>query len=545
MARQVIGWGVLLLLVAFGLRIAGIDYGQPVAPERDGGAPFLNAQVPIHPDEYFYVSIPLQMHLQGRLNPQFYENPSLLIYANYLTYALGDNVSAIAQLDWQSRSLRELAPFPLYVIGRVYSVLGGLLAVAGTVAAARLLAGRWAALTAGLVAAFSLPLIQHAHYTTTTSLATGFGAVSLWAALAALRTEGRHRWLYVLAAIMGGLAAGSRYNAAAYALPVFVAGLLLLWRQVPGARLSVGLGWAALPLTFLLTTPGILFDFSEFWRQFTFIYSRYSFGEAVGFFEALYYEYRYIILFGLGIPGALAAVIGLGALASDRRRWADSALLLAFIVPYSIVVLDTPVPEISDQLTVVALPPWIVLAGAGLVALTGRLRWRYARGILLVGTLVMPVMLGLTAVTLFTTMDTRYEAQRWISDHVPGGTRIFLLGPYNVPLNLETYSVEQRFVDFPSPEDLRAEGFEIVVVSDALAFFRARLGHLPQAEREALAQLWSDYTALPQLYVVPRPRWWGDTIMPNNLSYWHHPAIHIYCLTERACAVGQASVEFD
>ena len=64
----------VLLLFAAGLRIIGISYGQLNPDYFPSTAPLhmLHEQVPIQPDEYFSVAVPMDMALRKNLNPRFF-----------------------------------------------------------------------------------------------------------------------------------------------------------------------------------------------------------------------------------------------------------------------------------------------------------------------------------------------------------------------------------------------------------------------------------------------------------------------------------------
>ncbi len=329
---------VVLLLFAAGLRIIGITNGQPdmTAFPTEAARDMVPYSVAVQPDEFLFVARPYQMLVSRQLNPQYFENPSFLINLNFFTYLLTGEGRGVDYKSWQGIDEREHAPFRFYVLGRMYSALGGLLAVAALYALARRVAGRYAAICAGLLVATALTLVQHAHYTTTTSLASGFAAVALWAGITSLY---RPRWLlFAVAGVAAGLAAGSRYNAAAVSLVVFVAGLILIARDRRRWR-WVLFGWLLFPITFALTTPHIFFDTEHVLNDFRYITAQYMQGAGINNMttaNGLFYEYRYLIVFGIGIPAALAVIVGLIAAWLDRpqrehgsRPWlrANSSLL--------------------------------------------------------------------------------------------------------------------------------------------------------------------------------------------------------------------------
>lgn len=574
-------FAALLLLVAATLRFTGIDFGQPNPAYNRSLHPRLHPFTPLHPDEFYYVSIPCAMLAKGRRSPDFYENPSFLIYLNYATFGLTGACRDVDTSVREGLSGRSYAPFPLYVIGRVYSALGGLLAVAASYALARHLAGRYAAGTAGLLAAFSMPLVQHAHYSTTSSLAAGFVMLCLLCLVISLKSSIRYfRYLelnhrntgsaevsqkkfslsfyFVAAGIGAGLAAGNRYNAAAVSIAVLVAGLLLLRHPARRTSMIVVAGYLAFPLTFLLTTPGALLDFQQFREQFSSIYARFASSEGLTL-RGLFYEYRYILIFGTGIPAAVLILPGFRYLVSripprtllqtargSKMLFSEfgagslsrlaAAVLFCYLLPYTIFVLNTSLPEIGDQLTVPIIPVWIVLAGAGMAWLISRLPLRRMTGPLIIAAaLFQPAVPALQTVVRFTQPDTRELMQAWINATLPQGAPIHLAGSYNVPLDTGDYVLSEDLSCRTSLAKIMNSGVNYIVYSDAAMFFMAR----DDVRDDLMGPECAAFQQLPRLAWIDRPAMCGDTLMPNNAAYWHNPGLIVYCVQAEECAAGE------
>lgn len=548
-----------LLLLAACLRIIGVDHGQPDPQYDPSYAPYglVNPNIPIHPDEFLFVTRPLEMLLTGKLNPKFFHNPSLLINLNFVTYVLTNSGAGLSLADRDPRvvSGRSFAPFPLYVIGRVYSALGGLLAVAGAYALARRMAGRWAAAGAGLLTAVSLPLVQHAHYTTTSSLAAGFSMVCIFAAFLSLEAQGRRQaLLFIAAGICSGLAAGSRYNAAAVSLVVFFCGLLLAYRhRTRRTMIMVLAGWCAFPLTFILTTPWVIADTAFFFEEFRFITAQYTAGEGILFttsgWHGLLLELRYLALFGVGAPATFAAGVGVGACWRARdgdqaRRNANRfivSVLLFVLSAYALVVLRTPRPGLSDQMLLPILPVITVFAGVGAAWLIAHFPLhRVAAPVLIVMLALLPLFFSLQVVSLLAQRDTRYRMQAWVYAALPTGAHIHLLGPYNIPLDPAMFTVTQSFADQPMPsaDRLRVSGVEYVVLSDAWYHDVLRSGAVIPLDYQVAIQ---DYLIAvdrdwARIAWIERPTVVGSDWIIHSASYWHQPRLTLYCLTDAACA---------
>lgn len=547
-----------LLLFAAGLRLVGIAFGQPNPQYAHSSVPhqLMPMEAPIHPDEFLFIALPLQMLVEGRLNPKFYHNPSLLIYANYVTFALTGAQQGIDPALRKPLNGRQYAPFHLYVIGRAYSALGGMLAVAGAYALVRQIGGRFAALIAGLLVTVSLPMVQHAHYTTTSSIAAGFTAVSAWAAFAWLKDSGRRWPLLALAGFCAGLAAGSRYNAAAVGIVVFLVGLIGLYRRRTRRTLAVVLVSAALmPVTFTLTTPAVIFDTAFFLEEFRYITGQYLAGVDVQFpmspWAGLWFELRYLALFGLGAPAALLIPLGVYAAWAERSSlrdllWRDSALLwtlvlLVYLGAYSYVNLRTVRPNLSDQMLLPVLPQFVVLVGLGAAWLYRQVSLpRLATGTALALAVVsVPLTLTLPFVRQLTQPDTRDIMLAWIYAHVPRQTAFHLNGPYNVPLDPADYPWTQTYGgQLIAVDELLAAGADYMILSDAWYHdvLRSTAMTPPDYARDLRAYLESLDAAFPRVAWVERSAWAGYDWMTHTPSYWHNPGLTLYCLHAIACA---------
>jgi hypothetical protein len=529
-----------LLLLAAALRFTGLSFGQPIpayAPQ-DTALDTIHLDTPLHPDEFLFVQRPLRMLLTGELNPKFFHNPSFLINTNFVVFALTDERNNLVWEGREAYGARRQAPFRLFITGRTFSALGGVLAVAATYAAGRVLGGSFTGLAAAGIVAVSVPLVQHAHYSTTSSLAAGFVALCLWSTLLAVQ---RFRpWAFALAGIGAGLAAGSRYNAAAVSLVVFFAGWALLYQQRTIQRAGwVLLGWVLFPVTFLFTTPHVVFDTAFFLEEFRFITNQYI-GDEVSPFNVspwvgLSYELRYLAIYGLGLPGTVTAVIGVIIAWRQRERAVMTGLLLAYLLPYAYVVLRTIRPLGADQMLTPIIPAVALLAALG--ADTVR---RWVPGAVIWTVLVAPLLVySLGVVSLFASPDTRYDLHAWAWNHLPPEAHVHLLGPYNVPLDETRYTVTRTYGtgEVVTPDDLRALGADYVIVSDAWlqhfrrasfidAAFRARMLAVPQSLE----------VELQQLHTITRPRVPGDGDPLHSATYWHQPGLTVYCLTDTACA---------
>ncbi len=139
----------------------------------------------------------------------------------------------------------------------------------------------------------------------------------------------------------------------------------------------------------------------------------------------------------------------------------------------------------------------------------------------------------LTALLIYrlATPDTRLRAQEWIYAHVPRGTPIYLLGPYNVPLDPLDYPVTQTYAAETGPEAVRTVDAPILVYSDAYPFVALRDRRLASdraiAREEGIRQV-LETEWVPVRHFARMP-WPGERLPPDDISYWFQVGITIYC----------------
>lgn len=549
----------ILLLFAAALRIIGIGFGQPNPQYFPSYAPYgmVHERLPVHPDEFYTVALPFEMALRKRLNPEFFNYPAFLINTNLMLYHLTGALEGRLLADRDGAPLNSYAPFSLYALSRAYSVFGALLAVTCAYAIARLLAGRFAAISAGLLVAVSYTLVQHAHYIKPGTLASGWMMLAAWASLAALlagQRRSRFRF-YLLACACAGLAATTRYNAAIATIIVASVGILLLIRaRSRRTLLQVVSGWLLIPIVFLLGSPFTLLDFDHFWRDFSYIVGQYiATGEdihshfLVDPWTGLGLMLTYAVLFALGIPAIGCACIGLISAArrresAGRRHRSGSRLFVMLIglmiLVYGVVALRTVRPGHSDALLILVIPFIAVLAGLGADWLVSsfRLPSRLAMPVIALFLIIQPLVLSAQVVKMFSQPDTRDIMLAWIHSQVPLGARFFLNGPYNVPLDNALYPNFAHNLSYASALPDGGE-YDYLIYSDSKAFDVLRSQSIVGAElvEEERAYLRELDAAFNRVAEIQRPRWTGSEAMMNMASFWHNPTLIVYCLNRASC----------
>ncbi|HEU6444672.1 MAG TPA: glycosyltransferase family 39 protein [Gaiellaceae bacterium] len=364
LAREPSRWGNrwlalgALLAGAAAIRLAGVRYGLPF--------PLLN------PGEESIVPRAWSMSHGGGLDPDWFEYPSLLMYA--------------------------IAPFqswtddPSYLSARLVVVALGLAGVA----AAWWLGGRAYGTMAGFVAA-AVTAVEVTHVEYSRMAVTDVPMTLGVAAALALMVTGR---LPSAGAVIG-IAAGFKYPAFTLLVPLVVAG----WGQWRRLALSAALA----PLAFLVTSPYFAIHLGEAlgdvrrvqelgrkgWLGF-----ENDHAAPIAFVDRLWE--------GMG-PALLVALLGL-VLALVHRTYADR-ILAAFVLAYFATLL--PLDAHFDRYVLPLVP--------ALGALAGRVRALASVTLLL---LVIPAVWAIGDTAPLRKTDTRVAAQDWMEENLTPGVLV-------------------------------------------------------------------------------------------------------------------------
>jgi len=240
----------------------------------------------------------------------------------------------------------------------------------------------------------------------------------------------------------------------------------------------------------------------------------------------LWQEWHYLAVFGLGIPATVllfvAALSPFSPSAKGSLRW-SVALLTLYIFLYSMLVLRTVRPANADQLLLPIIAPGLVLSAIG-AEFVLRGKWRWIGGVVVL--IAFPLALSVQLVNHLQHPDTREVMQAWVYEHVPPGSHILLIGPYNLALDEEVYIWSHNFNMEVADSELAQ--YDYAIISDALPHSRSRSG----ADVPDLAAVQGN----PRVAWIERPQWAGYDWPLHTASYWHNPSLSLYCLHPFACA---------
>jgi hypothetical protein len=320
----------------------------------------------------------------------------------------------------------------MYLAARVTTALMGTAAVAVTYWAGKVLFGARAGVVAALILCVAPLHVQHSHFATVDVPSTLFVAASLGYAGMILRRGATSD--FVLAGMMSGLAAGTKYNAGMVLVIPLAAHFLRGTRSLRNGRMWAMIACAA--AAFVVSTPGVILRWSEFKLGVGTELRHSAQGQGLifaGTGNGFLYTFTSSLRYGLG-PGLAVLFLAAGAFALWKLD-KHAVAITAFAIPYYVLISISQV-----RFARYALPLFPAAALLCAWAVCGRpkrppqpSRVRIGRGLLIAfcaiaiaTSLAYAVLLD----ALFTRPDPRDEAARWIREHVPPGSAV---GVMDVP----------------------------------------------------------------------------------------------------------------
>jgi hypothetical protein len=463
-----------ILAVAAVLRFSGIGWDE---------------NTHLHPDERFLTMVETGIRLPSDFSEFIDPGRSPLNPRNagftFFVYGTFPIFLVRYLAEWTS----QIGYDQVHIVGRAAAALFDLLALLFLFALGSRLYGRIVGLLAALLGAFTVLLIQHAHFFVVDPFANFFVVVCLYLAVR-VQDEGR-TWDYALFGLSAGAAAASKISA----LPI--AGVLVLAvaarvatvqreRRENEAYLGIRglvLGGLATFLAFRILQP-YAFQGPALWNilpnrdwlssmQEVQVQSKgladLPFALQWADRPKFLFGLRNMVLWGLGLPlGVVAWLSWGGALVQSLRgRWHRHLIPLVWTGAYFAWQGYAFTSAMRYFLPI--YPTLILFAAWGSVTLWRRARllaeprrrWASAGlgitfGVLLAGHMAY----GIGFARIYTTPITRVAASRWIYSHVPAAVNLLvegedggLVSPLSAPLDFILERDASREADFKADRD--------------------------------------------------------------------------------------------
>ncbi len=421
-----------LLISAYALRVWGANFGLPAFVA--------------HPDEPEIALRAYNILWTADYNPRWFHYPSGYIYTQAVSYIF---YFLYATVRGAFRWLPEQITPEFYLFGRTITALFGTLTVLVVYLIGQKAYRTRTGMIAAVLLAFSYLHIVNSHYITA-DVPAGF-----WAALCALFSvlilrRGETKW-YVLAGLVAGFAAGTKYNAGLVVmLPLLAHVMGTPWGEWGWLDRRLAANLLATLGGFILSTPYAVLDLHMFLNDVGFEFNfagnvympGYSSGSsAVWYLRALFTgaDAPLALAYLSGLVYALAVIIRLLVRRHEAGRQAGKChtLLSSFPMLYGAGLLGSALH--FERYLLPIIPILSVLAAVFLDQATdwgaARLRWHGRRlAALATGLAVLlPFVAGILFDWSITRLDIRPAARDWVIQNIPAGSSL-AVERYNCPL---------------------------------------------------------------------------------------------------------------
>jgi len=410
---------ILILFAAAGLRFWGIWFGLPDPECRS--------------DETEIVFRALRM-ITGDFNPHYFVYPGLYMYLYYVCYffyfcVLFITGNADAFIELLHRYFFDPTPFML--IARAVTATMGTLTVYLVYRMGKRLRGVPLGMTSAALLAFCFLHGRDSHFAVTDVPSTFFMTASLYFILELYQNGGRKS--YLLAGLLAGLAAATKYTAILLLVPLLLAHLL---RYSGEKRLLASLGdrrlWISLLvliIAFLVTTPYTLLDFPTFWHDFLWQMQRTGHGWVIETGPGYLYHLKITFRYGLGLIWEifLPFILIYSLFCRDRRF----LVLNAFVLVNLLVIGRSNL--VFARYGIPVLPSLAILTAYFFQTLLDYFSVSPGRKkvLLILVTLFLlaePAYYLIKNNMIISKTDTRVLCKRWVESHCPNDSYILISG---------------------------------------------------------------------------------------------------------------------
>jgi 4-amino-4-deoxy-L-arabinose transferase-like glycosyltransferase len=411
--RTQLGLAAIVAIAAVA-RFWGLSFGLPHTNTR--------------PDETIIIDVALSF-LRGNFRPDFYDYPWLFMWTLsglYFLYFLWGHFTGAFHSIAEFVASWKFHWEPFFLIPRGLSAVMG----TGTVLIVFRIARRIWGVPTGLVAALFMALaflhVRDSHFATTDVAMT---CLLTWSV--AFIVDGhlsKRRRDFIIAGILGGLAAATKYNAVLLIAPLLVSYAINIFEQPAERRtqavrdprlLTYGVPFLA---AFAIGVPFLVFDLPRFLDEIRLLRQSMEIGSrglelSAGWLHHLQFSLRY----GLGLPLLAAGIAGAAALFVFEPRTAF--LLLSFPITYFVVA-----GSIRNLFFRYAIPlvPFVCLAAARFV--TRFIKSEAIVAVVAVLLVLPPAISSFRFDRIISQTDNRVVVARWFDDHVPAGSTVLMSG---------------------------------------------------------------------------------------------------------------------
>lgn len=428
---------LVVLAVAFVLRVTGVDFGLPLLD---------------HPDEPALVSRADIMAKTNDFNPHFFHYPSFCFYLFMVIFKF--------EYFLESLELISLSRSTLYFSARIFvAVLGTLMVLVVYLIARKLYGSRVAILSSAFLAVMPMA-VRDSHFATVDIPMTFFATVA-FLFIVYFMEHGDLKY-GLTAGVFVGLSASTKYNGGLLLLPLFLASIFYYIFYNPDFQnrrlLSFGIPNSFIyssviaGSSFIATSPFIALDPKTFLRDLFAEMHHMATGHGVSFLDTppgWIYHVTNSLRSGMDYYLEITSLIGVMLIViiviyyfviknveNNRKDITAGFLLLSWILPYYLIIGSWEVK--FDRYVIPLLPflattaSYIVVRAAGLLRgflsrLLPKSKFDYSTALcFLVATMLVigPLQSSIRLNTNFMKDTTNQVALDWIEENIPEGSYI-------------------------------------------------------------------------------------------------------------------------
>lgn len=425
-------WLLAIIFTAAILRFTGLNWDQGLY---------------LHPDERLYINasnLSWPQSIRQFFSPQSPLNPHMFYYGAFPLYLYVGITKMLALFIGNQ--------FPITITSRTISAFFSVLTVGGVYVAASLLVKPISALIAAMFTAFSVGLIQYAHFNTTESLLSFFGIALVFVSthLTQAHTNKRLYTTSALAGLITGLSFATKITGLSYGIIPATAVILRFIQKNHTSFLNRLREAFFATLVIIISTvffgiagsPYNLIDAASFLKE-----QSYMQGVTYGIWKppfVIIYEHTTPYLYQMQhifpwifSPSSFLALIGLGLLVWRITKQPANALWITWPVAYFLVT-GAWYAKFSRYM-VILLPFFGFWAAYAFeCARTWKKGKPFAYGLFGLVLAIHTIYGTAYTVSIYGTKNTRIEASEWISRYLPSGSTIaFEHWDDRLPLSLQ------------------------------------------------------------------------------------------------------------
>ncbi len=411
-----------------------------------------------HPDERNIAAAVSRIHFFDQLNPKFFAYGSFPIY---LYRAVGETIALITQnnqwvLNWGKINL----------VSRGISAFFSTLTIVLVFLVAQKIWNRKVGLLASFLTAFTVSLIQTAHYGVTESMLVFWLMLILLLSLQLLEKQRLKDYLRI--GLVIGLAIATKISALSFVIiPLVTHFFISIQNRKQFKYLNYQFKLLVLMLValvaFIILSPYAFIDKTKFLESMA-----YESGVATGKLKVVYvlqFEKTFPYLFQLkNLIWQVGPVVLLGYLGflllfftAIKKKNKKLLIFISFPLAYFIYVGSWHTKFIRY---IVPLIPFLIMAASWLI-LEVQKKWRFWGNFLMIIALASSLFWSLAFFSIYTQESTRITASHWIYQNIPQGAKI--LGEHwddGLPVSLNEnhpgrYQIEQLTIyDADAPQKI-------------------------------------------------------------------------------------------